>query len=602
MTRQALALAILTGALWLIVTGPALAAPGDLDPSFGVGGRAAIDLGGEELAVELALQPDGRILVLGDSDTAGDFDAVVARVLNPEGTIDPSYGGGFGFSRLNFSTDDQAEAMALRPDGRIVVGVTASNGPNELESLLAQLTNPGGVLDPQFGGGDGWLDVGRMSDDAIEVGGDVGLESGGRIAVAGTTIYTDRPRTWPVVTQVTADGTVDKQLFFDFGAAPARPDAQDVGVVIDAQADGRRILFGTTDNGVTGGPRDFAAGRMVNPGIGIESPRFVVDAGADEVLADGLVQPDDAILMAGFSLVGSLRPNVVVARVTANGELDPSFAGDGTLLIPSAGSETIRAIALQPDGKIILAGGTTPPGIATRDILVMRLQPNGQPDTTFGPGGRAAVDLGANEVAEDVVLQADGRILLAISDFGADDLGLVRLQGGSIAGPGGSGPGAGPSAAGGQARPRCAGRVATIIGTAGRDRLRGTAGIDVIVGLAGNDVITGLAGNDLICGGAGADALTGGAGADRLLGEAGADTLTGGAGADLLTGGLGPDRLLGGAGRDRLLGGAGADRLVGGGGVDVLAGGAGRNVRVQEAARTARASGEPPEAWARPRS
>ena len=215
------------------------------------------------------------------------------------------------------------------------------------------------------------------------------------------------------------------------------------------------------------------------------------------------------------------------------------------------GSESGADLALQPDGKIVVAGATS---AGTRDMLVARFQPAGVLDTTFGVGGVPTVDFGGNDAATGVALLPDGRILVAGTGV-APLRRRARPPGGDpAAGP--ARPAAdGPAAAGpggpGTAIPRCAGRKATIVGTARRDLLRGTARRDVIAGLAGDDVIRGLGGDDVICGGPGADTLLGGTGRDRLLGEAGRDSLNGGAGRDVLGGGAGRDRCAGGAGRDR---------------------------------------------------
>ena len=134
--------------------------------------------------------------------------------------------------------------------------------------------------------------------------------------------------------------------------------------------------------------------------------------------------------------------------------------------------------ALLPNGKIVVAGRT-----ATDDVLVMRLQPNGLPDTTFSGDGRATVDLGGSEGATILALQPDGRILVGVTSDANTDLVVLRLQGDALPGSGAGGPGAGAGGVSG-ATARCAGRAATVIGSNGRDRLRGTAKADVIVGLA----------------------------------------------------------------------------------------------------------------------
>ena len=84
-------------ALWLATAGTALPAAGDLDASFGAGGRAIVDTGADEDTTALALQADGRIIVGGSRLAPGPSatDGLVA-VLTPQGALDPGFGGGGG--------------------------------------------------------------------------------------------------------------------------------------------------------------------------------------------------------------------------------------------------------------------------------------------------------------------------------------------------------------------------------------------------------------------------------------------------------------------------------------------------------------------------
>jgi uncharacterized delta-60 repeat protein len=220
-------------------------------------------------------------------------------------------------------------------------------------------------------------------------------------------------------------------------------------------------------------------------------------------------------------------------------------------------------MALQPDGKIVVAGDRSVGGNV--DLVVVRLQPSGLLDSTFGEGGKSIVDLGGQEHAGALALQPDGKIVVAgyTGSFESADLLVARLEGD----PGGGT--RGPSS--------CAGKPATIIGTQGADRLEGTFERDVIVALGGEDSILAGDGADIVCAGRGDDSVAVGGGNDRVAGGSGEDSLRGGRGGDLLRGQRGNDRLLGGRGRDRLLGGPGPDKLLGGSGRDRLHGGAGRD-------------------------
>ena len=139
--------------LWLATAGTALPAAGDLDASFGAGGRAVVDLGAAESAEAVALAPDGRIVVGGSrKNPAGTrrTDGIVAR-LTPQGAIDTTYAGRFGWSLLDYSPDD-ARPRRRRAAGRTDRGRRLHRPGN---GFVARLTNPGGTLDPTFGGGDG---------------------------------------------------------------------------------------------------------------------------------------------------------------------------------------------------------------------------------------------------------------------------------------------------------------------------------------------------------------------------------------------------------------------------------------------------------------
>lgn len=597
MARPRLLPWLLTVALWLAVSGAAFAAPGDLDPTFGSGGKALVDLGGDEVGSALALQPDGRIIVGGSTSKTAGEDGAVARLLSPQGTLDPSYSGGSGWSRLDLGGLDAVTGVAQQSDGRIVAAVT-STVADSFTSSVVRLLNPGGGLDPAFGSGAGFVQPTLLPDEYFSA---LVLQPDERIVVAGdgdASVGFDM-----TVARLLGGGALDTAYGgglgwsrLDFPAIPGGG-AVDEASAVALQPDGRIVVAGDTTAGQAS-RRDIAVARLLNPQGGLDSSfgpaangSLRIDMGGQSIASAVAVQPDGGIVVAGSTTLSG-HDNATLVRLLPAGTPDPSFSDDGRITTSAGGDDEFAALAIQADGKIVAAGSTGPTD-GPRDMLVMRFQPNGQADTTFGGGGRVVVDLGGSDVANALALQPDGRIVLVgDTSAGSGDLAVARLEGDPPAGPGGVGVGGGGAAGGGAGGggaggspstgvPRCAGKPATIIGTPGRDRLKGTRKADVIVGLGGDDVIAGLGGDDIICGGPGADALTGGAGADRLLGQGGADAITGGAGADILTGGRGSDRLLGGAGRDLLSGGAGSDRLLGGPGIDVLTGGPGKNVRTQ---------------------
>jgi uncharacterized delta-60 repeat protein len=136
-----------------------------------------------------------------------------------------------------------------------------------------------------------------------------------------------------------------------------------------------------------------------------------------------LVQLDRKIVVAGNSAGLEM---MTVTRLLPSGSLDTTFGSGGTTMIDFGTLADITAGAvLQPDGKIVIAGYTQ----AAEDIAVGRLNPDGSLDATFGSGGKTTIDFGAATFGNAVALQPNGRIVVAGQRTGGDDFALARLLG-----------------------------------------------------------------------------------------------------------------------------------------------------------------------------
>src|SRR5262249_40273181 len=136
--------------------------------------------------------------------------------------------------------------------------------------------------------------------------------------------------------------------------------------------------------------------------------------GNDEADAIAL-QPDGKIVVAGLAFQGN-NQNALVARFLSNGALDTSFhAPNGFQQIDFGGQEGARAVLVQPDGKIVVAG-IGQPGGASR-FAIARLDENGELDPTFGDGGTVTVaithGIGDQSEARALALRPHGRIVVA---------------------------------------------------------------------------------------------------------------------------------------------------------------------------------------------
>jgi len=225
--------------------------------------------------IDLAIQPDGKIVICGNfTSVGGQARKSVAR-LNPDGTLDVSF--------ANSDPNDTIRSLALQPDGKILIGGSFNVfGGTVVRSRVARL-NPNGTLDTSF------------QDTAIGAGSNVGAIS------------------------VLPDG---------------------------------KILIGGDFSAVSGQPRNSIA--RLNADGSLDTT-YQVLIGGSPVINAILPQPDHKILIGGGFSTVSGQPRKGVARLHSDGGLDTSFQD-------ADASPYVTDMALQPDGRIIIAGQLTTSG------------------------------------------------------------------------------------------------------------------------------------------------------------------------------------------------------------------------------------------------
>jgi uncharacterized delta-60 repeat protein len=509
----AIGLALSASILW---TSAAPAAPADPDPTFGSGGAARVFLTGSQAAYGLARQPDGKALGVGG---AGGGNALVFR-LGLDGALDRSFNSD-GLRTIDSGGSEVALDAAVQADGKIVVVGSTSVGADAAVYRLS----PDGSLDSSFhGNGARGIDSG-----GAEIAFDVAIQPDGKIVVVGSTTADGGEA---AVYRLNPDGSLDSTFAGD-GARGIDSGGSEAAFAVALQPDGKIVVAGYTSLDVDGAVYRLNPDGSLDSSFDGDGARGIGGPGI-QMLGDVALQSDGRIVLAGVS--GS---DALFARLTPSGLPDPDFDSDGIQTLDGEGNDAADAVAIQPDGKIVASGQSSLGGLA------FRLRPDGSPDTAFATGGVLALQRRGLRNARGLVLDPEGRIMLAGDTDTIDADAVVMRLVGDPRGPAGAG--GRPAGGGGRVGTptksvRCAGKRATIAGTAKRDRIRGTRKRDVIAGLGGNDVIRGLAANDLVCGGRGNDVIRGGGGRDTLRGEAGRDQLLGGAGRDALLGGPGRDR------------------------------------------------------------
>lgn len=390
---------------------------GSLDPAFGNGGRAFIaDLGTVVYDTELARQADGRLLVVNGSNRL--------RRLLADGTPDAGFGTSGDGSVVVTSgqrTAYQVSAVAVQPDGRIVVAGNAPAGALGRPDMLVARYQADGALDTSFAGGRGIasFDLSTYSDGASQVL----VQPDGSILLAGVVgDPSGSGNTSFAVLRLTAAGDIDTNYGLA-GLASAGDDIFDVPRAAARTSDGGVVLVGRVatsggslaDEGIVkftaAGVPDTSFGTR---GDGVVRPR--VD-GSHEEARDVVVQPDGKIVVLGTSGTFSW-----LTRYLTSGQIDLTFGNQGRAEVATPMSAW--AVVLQADGSLWVAGRIA------NDFGLARFTAAGQPDTTFNGGAALAVDLfGSSDEPAAMLMQPDGRLVVAgrATNGSTIGLGLVRV-------------------------------------------------------------------------------------------------------------------------------------------------------------------------------
>ncbi|MFB7512640.1 calcium-binding protein [Streptomyces sp. NPDC056144] len=414
---------VLAAALALTLPGTAVAAPGDLDPTFGTSGRVVTPITNYAEGHDIVRQSDGKLVVAGQSE--GGF--TLARYL-PGGGLDPDFDTD-GIVTSAFEGGSQsANAVAIQPsDGKIVVAGTTEVFDQEEGNGCCFFSVaryfPNGALDTAFGEG-GLVRVQEFGGSAD--GADIAVMGDGRIVAAGKGAGGGF-----ALVRLLADGSLDPSLGGDgavvAGFTPTSP--QDGGGIarrMELQPDGKIVSVGYVGNTAF----DIGVARYLPDGTLDTSfsndGMVTADFGGTEFGNAISVQPDGKILAAGSGGAG-----FALLRYHANGTPDATFGTGGRTSVAFPGDGGLPyAMALQTNGKIVLAGRADDPNSSeANDFGVARFNSNGTIDTGFAGDGFAVTGFNDFDEARGVLIQPDGKIVAA--GYGAGfAFALARFEGG----------------------------------------------------------------------------------------------------------------------------------------------------------------------------
>jgi uncharacterized delta-60 repeat protein len=370
------------------------------DASFNATGVVTVPIGSVTGAARaVALQPDGKIVVAGTASNGSDDDLALMR-LDTDGVQDA----GFGFDGTALTDlagrNDRAAALVVQPDGRLVVAGTSGDG-SDREFVLVRYF-PDGSLDGSFGaGGVAVTDFGATED----IAGALVLQSDGGLVVAGYRWNDTHMETEFALARYRGDGTPDSNFGVGGKVTTALGGTAGYPVALAPQPDGKVVLASGlhSDFIVVRYAADGSLDSTFNPGGATPGVAVTDFSGASEWASAVLVQPDGAIVAAGRS-----NSTLALARYTPDGSLDSSFGTNGRVT-PGVSVNSVGAIALQPDGKILVTAGMWNQANTNNDFGLVRLTSAGLLDMAV------AKDAIGNEDDIPAALAVDpaGRVLVA---------------------------------------------------------------------------------------------------------------------------------------------------------------------------------------------
>jgi uncharacterized delta-60 repeat protein len=386
----------------VISTIPDFSGPNDGTPdtTLGISGLITtsfhpVDGAGSHASLQ---QPDGKVILVGSAVLGGQSYIALAR-YNADGTLDSTFGtGGLVANELG-----DAKAAALQTDGKIVVAAA-----NKVARYM-----PNGLLDASFGT-NGFATITGMTASNSSC---LAIQSDGKLVICG--YASNGTNNDFAVARLNTDGSMDSSFDGDGVVTTATGNLNEVAQSVALQPDGKIVVCGNSWGYNTQGANEssFAVVRYLPNGAldtTFDSGGIAKTTFGDFTYATPnhlVIQKDGKIVVTGPMSPGGVS-GLAAARYLPNGALDPTFDGDGKLMLTGQGGLG-AVLAIQNDGKILVGGPAGTVALST-PFNIARLTSSGALDTTFDGDGIASITFGASQgELTSLLVQPDDRVIAA---------------------------------------------------------------------------------------------------------------------------------------------------------------------------------------------
>jgi uncharacterized delta-60 repeat protein len=397
---------------------------GTIDSTFNGTGIYTFDFGFHDNLNDVTMQADQKIICTGVALTPAFSSVMKVMRLHSDGTN--------GVYSLLLGNETHGYESYVQDDGKILVaGITYDI--NYIADWMLLRLDSTGVLDPTFGtNGITTLDFEGRDDiaDALTV------QADGKILVSGT--YNDTIDFYnnPTIVRFTADGIVDSTFGTNGKVSVHGLHIDNELTSIEVQQDGKIVAGGHYSTVFTGAMNfDVLVIRVDNTGV--LDPSFGVggvvitpiNGGVDDSF--GLdIDSNGNVYVAGFTtLPVTLTYDMIIVKYDSTGTPDPGFGNGGIVTFNNSDQDVAMDIQVQPDNKIVVGGSSGAGMFGPRDFAIWRYLSDGTPDITFGTNGFVTTTVLPNfQDCNSITLQADGKIVAAgrANNGSQNDIAVVR--------------------------------------------------------------------------------------------------------------------------------------------------------------------------------
>jgi uncharacterized delta-60 repeat protein len=373
---------------------------GLLDPTFGVGGVVHLPTTTDGVPLAVAVQPDGKAVVVGQiaRPHSSSATSITVQRLNPDGSLDATFNK-TGSLTIQTAKSDWPTSVALQPDGKILVGGFGGG------ALVARV-NPNGTMDATFGSNGVWISTAAGTVQKLAVLTDATHTAvTGIVAAAGGTANGQAafeaikltPAGQPDKTFGSGGYAVMTGVAGSLEGMTVSPTGEIymVGATDVTRADGKLVAVGAIEAVTPAGAPDAAfgggTGYVLADPTGTRGSHFY-DAALQTLTVGGL--PTTRLAVAGSSWnPDNSQSYGIVSRYATDGTLDTTFGQAGTFTTATADpldKTFFRSVALQADGSVVVGGYqnyTAGDGTTRSEVLLGHLTADGAADTTFGAAG-----------------------------------------------------------------------------------------------------------------------------------------------------------------------------------------------------------------------